>query len=86
MMDFLVEKCSSSDSHENILGVFFFLFLLSMIKKKDDQSGKLNLYVFTKLIERHNYICIGTLQFNVSLRDLWKITGKQKVGLCEFTV
>ena len=50
MMDFLAEKRSSSDSNENILGVFFFLFLLSTIKKKDDQIGMLNLYVFTKLI------------------------------------
>ena len=50
MMDFLAEKRSSSDSNENILGVFFFLFLLSMIKKTDDQIGMLNLYVFTKLI------------------------------------
>ena len=50
MMDFLAEKRSSSDSNENILGVFFFLFLLSTIKKTDDQIGVLNLYVFTKLI------------------------------------
>ena len=50
MMDFLAEKRSSSDSNENILGVLFFLFLLSTIKKTDDQIGMLNLYVFTKLI------------------------------------